>query len=143
MRKINLLIASLALAPLGLAAAADFDGSKPMLCAAVNLQECVPGGGCESVTADSINAPDFLRIDGKKKTITAAMSNETRPATKIISSTKFDDKLVLQGADEGVEGVRDDGLAWSIAIDLETGKMVLTASGEEVAFVIFGSCAII
>ena len=143
MKKINLLIASLALAPLGLAAAADFDGSKPMLCASVNIQECVPGVGCQAVTPESINAPEFLRIDGKKKTITAVVPDETRPATKIISSTKFDDKLVLQGADEGVEGVRDDGLAWSIAIDQNTGKMVLTASGEEVAFVIFGSCAVI
>jgi len=141
--KIKLLCVSLVLAPLGLASAADFDGSKPMLCAAVNLQECVPGGGCESVTPESINAPEFLRIDGKKKTITAVVPNETRPATKILSSTKTDDKLILQGADEGLEGVRDDGLAWSVAIDLETGKMVLSASGEEVAFVIFGSCAII
>lgn len=142
MKRIYLLCASLVFAPLGLASAADFDGSKPMLCASVNVQECVPGVGCEGVTPESINAPEFFRIDGKKKTVTAVVPDETRPANKIASSTKFEDKLILQGADEGLEGVRDDGLAWSIAIDRTSGKMVLTASGDAVAFVIFGSCAI-
>ena len=142
MKKTKLLCASLLLAPFGFAAAADFDGSKPMLCASMNVQECVPGVGCEAVTPESINAPEFFRIDAKKKTVAGVMPDETRPANKINSSTKFDDKLILQGADEGVEGVRDDGLAWSIAIDRTSGKMVLTASGDEVAFVIFGSCAI-
>ena len=51
----------------------------------------------------------------------------------------IDEKLFLQGADDGVEGVRD-GLAWSLAIDQTTGKMVLTASGDAVGFVIFGAC---
>jgi len=141
-KKTKLLCASLLLAPLGLAAAADFDGSKPMLCASMNVQECVPGVGCEAVTPESINAPEFFRINAKKKTVTGVMPDETRPANKIVSATMFDDKLILQGADEGVEGVRDDGLAWSIAIDRTSGKMVLTASGDAVAFVIFGSCAI-
>ncbi len=29
---------------------------------------------------------------------------------------------------------------WTIAISEATGKMVLTASGDEVAFTIFGKC---
>lgn len=143
MKKIKLFCAALVLAPMGLVAAADFDGSKPLLCAAVNLHECVPGVGCESVTAESINAPEFLRIDIKKKTITVAAQNQSRPPSHIKSSAILDDKLIIQGADAGVEGVRDDGLAWSLAINQNTGKMVLSASGEKVAFVVFGSCAVI
>jgi hypothetical protein len=30
-----------------IATAADFDGSKPLLCAAATLSECIPGGVCE------------------------------------------------------------------------------------------------
>ena len=124
----------------GIAAAADFDGSKPLLCSAATLSECIPGGVCEQVTSDSINAPDFLRIDFKKKTVTAdAPGQEDRPPSPIKTTTTIDDKLFLQGADDGVEGVRD-GLAWSLAIDQTAGKMVLTASGDEVGFVIFGAC---
>ena len=50
-----------------------------------------------------------------------------------------DSKLILQGAEDGVEGVRD-GIGWTLAIAQDTGKMVLTASGDAVAFTIFGAC---
>ncbi len=53
----------------------------------------------------------------------------------------LDKKLFLQGADDGIEGVRD-GLAWSIAISEDTGRLVLSASGDNVAFVIFGACTL-
>jgi len=45
----------------------------------------------------------------------------------------------LQGVEEGVENI-DDGLAWSIAISKKTGKVVLSASGDGVAYVLFGTC---
>jgi hypothetical protein len=45
----------------------------------------------------------------------------------------------MQGAEDGIEGVRD-GLGWTLAIAEETGNMVLTGSGDEVAFVVFGAC---
>jgi hypothetical protein len=51
----------------------------------------------------------------------------------------IDGKLFLQGADDGIEGVRD-GLAWSISISQDTGRLVMSASGENVAFVVFGAC---
>ena len=122
------------------ATAADFDGSKPLLCSTGTLSECIPGGVCEQVTSESVNAPDFLRIDFKKKTIRAdTAGQQDRPPSPIKSSTTIDEKLFLQGADDGIEGIRD-GLAWSMAIDQKTGKMVLTASGDDVGFVIFGAC---
>ena len=33
-----------------------------------------------------------------------------------------------------------DGAGWSMAISEETGKMVLTESGDQVGFVVFGAC---
>ena len=39
----------------------------------------------------------------------------------------------------GVEGVRD-GIGWSLSVDEASGSMVLTGSGADVAFVIFGAC---
>jgi hypothetical protein len=35
-----------------------------------------------------------------------------------------------------------DGIGWSLSIDEENGEMVLTGSGDEVAFVIFGACTV-
>ena len=124
----------------GLATADDFDGSKPLLCALATLNECVPGGVCEQVTSESINAPDFLNVDVRKKTVTAVVPGlDERPPGEILSTAILDEKLFLQGADDGVDGIRD-GLAWSIAIDQNSGKMVFTASGDAVAFVAFGAC---
>ncbi len=51
----------------------------------------------------------------------------------------IENKLILQGVEEGVENV-DDGLAWSIAINKKTGMVVLSASGDGVAYVVFGTC---
>ncbi len=42
-----------------LAAAEDFDSSKPLLCASVEVMQCAPGNGCEQVSADAIDAPSF------------------------------------------------------------------------------------
>ena len=50
-----------------------------------------------------------------------------------------DGKLILQGAEDGYDKMRD-GLGWTMAISETTGQVVLTGSGEQVAFVIFGAC---
>ena len=140
MKKFKLICTASLCAAASIVLADDFDGSKPLLCALATLSECVPGGTCQQVTAEAINAPDFLSIDLKKETVTElAMGQEERPPGMILSSTIIDEKLFLQGADDGVEGIRD-GLAWSIAIDQNNGKMVVTASGDAVGFVIFGAC---
>jgi len=121
-------------------AAADFDGKKPLLCSTVTVTECVPGGSCEQVKNTEINAPDFLRIDVRKKTITGTADGAERPTNKIESSAALGNSLFLQGKASGLEHLPEDSLAWSVSINEETGAMVFTASGDEVAFVIFGSC---
>jgi len=40
-------------------------------------------------------------------------------------------------AEDGYEKMRD-GLGWTMAISEATGQVVLTASGDQVAFVVFG-----
>lgn len=121
-------------------AAADFDGSKPMLCSAVSVNECVPGGICEEVLNAEVGAPDFFRIDVRKKSMIGTANGVERPSNKIESSTVLGNSLFLQGAASGLEHLPEDSLAWSVSVNKATGDMVMTASGDEVAFVIFGSC---
>lgn len=119
--------------------AGDFDGSRPLLCSTVDLIECEPGGNCQRVTHDSINAPRFLKINFKEKSINKPSAGEERPTTRIERMEHVDGKLILQGAEDGVEGVRD-GLGWSLSVSEDSGDMVLTASGDQVGFVVFGAC---
>jgi hypothetical protein len=123
----------------GPAIAGDFDGSKPLLFSVISVNECTSDGRCETVTPESIDLPQFLKIDFDQKTVTSAMENSDKPPTMIERFEPVDGKLMLQGAEDGYEGI-SDGVGWTIAISEDTGRGVLTASGDEVAFVVFGAC---
>ena len=123
------------------AVAGNFDGSKELLCAVMNIVECQPGGKCLNVTAEEVGIPNFLRIDFKEKKLSATFADGSKKISLVKNTEKIDGKVILQGAEDGIEGVRD-GLGWSMAIDEANGKMVLTASGDAVAFVMFGACTL-
>jgi hypothetical protein len=120
------------------AAAGDFDGSKPLLVSFTRILECTPTGECREVGFDDVGLPPFLMVDFAKNTIRPAGHGEDIPDSAIERSERVDGKLILQGAEDGYKDFRD-GLGWSLAISEETGRVVLTASGEEVAFVAFGN----
>jgi len=118
--------------------AGDFDGSKAIQCTLVDTIECLPGGECTKVTPAEVNLPDTIFIDYAKKSISVKKGDNKR--TSIIENMeKIDGKLIIQGAEDGVKDQRD-GLGWTIAVNDSTGKLVVTGSGDDVGFVIFGSC---
>jgi hypothetical protein len=119
--------------------AASFDGSQNLLCAPQLVIECGAEGNCEQAMAASVNLPNFFQIDFPAKELSAITESENKRTSKIKSMEILDNKLFLQGADDGIEGVRD-GLAWSISISQDTGRLVMSASGENLAFVVFGAC---
>ena len=112
--------------------AGDFDGSQPLLCATIKAIECGPDGECTHGTADSVSLPQFFKIDTMNKMITATKDSVNKRTSSIQNKERLDGKLILQGMGEE--------LAWSMAISEQSGKMVITASGEQVAFVVFGAC---
>ena len=120
-------------------AAESFDGSKNLLCAPQSVIECGPDGSCQQVSPASVNLPGFFQIDFKNKTINRVAATKNQKGSKIDRMEVLDSKLILQGADDGVEDVRD-GLAWSMAIAQDTGKLIASAAGESEAFVIYGAC---
>ena len=118
--------------------AGDYDGTRPLLVSIIRSVECVPDGTCREVPLDSIELPQFLKIDFSKKTIRPPAADHKAPVTIIERQEVVDGKLILQGAEDGYEKMRD-GLGWTMAITKETGQVVLTASGDQVAFVVFGA----
>lgn len=119
--------------------AGDFDGSKPLLFSLKTVLECAPNGQSNIVTAEEMEMPQFLIIDCKKMTISPFPPIPGRRDGVIKRLEHIDGKLILQGADDGIEHVRD-GVGWTAAISEETGRAVVTASGDDVGFVIFGAC---
>ena len=81
---------------------------------------------------DSVDAPQFIRLDFEQKLDRATRLGGEERTAKIESMTREEGKLILQGVQLG--------LGWSMVITQESGAMVLIAAGEQVAFVIFGAC---
>jgi hypothetical protein len=106
--------------------AADFDGTKALICAPVEAMDCVAGEGCARGIPEDIGAPAFMRIDFAKKVIVGP--KRTSP---IRSMDKSGGQLLLQGIE--VEHV------WVLALDAQ-GKMTATLANSAGAFVLFGSC---
>jgi hypothetical protein len=121
--------------------AGDFDGRQNLICAAMDVNECLPGGECKRMTALEVNFPDFIRINFKDKAIRTEQSGGEKLKTTIERMETVDGKIIIQGAEDGREDTKD-GLGWTVAIDEENGKMVLSASGTDVAFVVFGACTV-
>ena len=112
--------------------AGGLDGSQPLICASMEAYDCGQGEDCLKGTAESIDAPQFIRLDFEQKMARATRANGEERTTKIESLTQEEGKLILQGVQRG--------LGWSMTIAQENGAMTLTAAGDRMAFVIFGAC---
>jgi hypothetical protein len=130
-----LLLLSLAIS----ATAEDFDGSKPLLCSVVSVIENTPDNGCSEVAPETVAVPQFFRIDFEKKTVRPSGKSEGARSSAIKWMERMGGKLILQGADEGIQDVRDS-VGWTATISEETGRFVLTASGNDEAFIVYGAC---
>lgn len=107
--------------------AGDFDGSKNLICAAVEVMDCMPGAQCLKGTPDDIGAPAFMRIDFRKKTVSGP-----RQASPIEALENGEGQLLLRGT--------EFGHGWTMALDHESGRMAATLTDRHGAFVMFGSC---
>jgi hypothetical protein len=120
----------LILTPLSIAAA-QFDGSVPLLCAVIQIVECEAGGDCYPVQPEVANIPRFLKINFKKKTISATEETGRKGVTQIKNIDHVNGNMILQGS--------ENGRGWTMVISEDTGKMSATVSDDQVGFVVFGA----
>jgi hypothetical protein len=106
---------------------ADFDGSKPLICATVDAHACDPGEVCLRGLPDSIGIPEFMRIDFAKKTIAGP-----KRTTQIRYMDTGADQILMQGTELGY--------AWTVVLDKIDGAMSMTLVSRDDAFTVFGYC---
>jgi hypothetical protein len=119
--------------------AGDFDGSKPLSGSVSKIIEINPSRVINDVDPDTVGLPRKFLIDFEEKKVRPSKDSLIRRTSQIKRVEHIENKLILQGVEEGVENV-DDGLAWSMAISKKSGMVVLSASGDGVAYVVFGTC---
>ena len=109
------------------ALAADFDGSKPLICATMEAHDCNAGETCKRGLPGSVGAPIFLRIDFAKKEIAGP-----KRTTPIKNMEKGKDQIILQGTELG--------LGWTIALDSADGGLSAAMVDRDTAIMLFGAC---
>ena len=119
--------------------AGDFDGSKLVVGSVEKVLEINQFKINNDVDPDTVGLPRRFFIDIEQKRMLPSKESMVRRISKINHVEHIENIVILQGVEEGVEAV-DDCLAWSIAISKNTGKVVLSASGDGKAYVVFGSC---
>jgi len=122
------------------ASAADyFDGKKPLLCSVYQLFECDHPNHCRAVTPEQIDGFSHLNIDFAKKRVTRTGGDSEQQSPIESMENRVDGKLIIQGIEDGQEGVRD-GAGWTISIMNPEGTMVLAVAGDGFAVVGLGAC---
>ena len=109
--------------------AGDFDGSKALICAPVEALDCAPRAACDKSTPEAIGAPAFLRIDFAGKALVGP--KRTAPIELI---EKTEEQILLQGTELGY--------AWTVVLDVTTGRMVSSLVNREGVVVLFGACTV-
>ena len=118
------------------AMATDFDGSEPLICSFGQVIECDAQTACRAVTNDMVGAPEFVKIDFKKKRLVSTTAGEDSPADEITVNDVIT-HIIVQGSQGSGQG---NALGYSLSIDQATGQMVAAGAGENAGFVIFGAC---
>ena len=134
------MVASIGL--IGLAAVAfagDFDGATPLSGTVGKVIEINRYRIADDVDPETVGLPKKFLIDFDAKVLRPSNDSLVRRTLSIKSVEHVEKQIVLQGVDEGVEGV-EDGLAWSLTISKKNGSALLSASGNGVAYVVFGAC---
>ncbi len=118
------------------AVSAAFDGSEPLMCSFGQVVECLESASCRAVTNESVDAPDFVKLDFRRNQITSVSAGQDSPAAEM-RVTSLVTHLIVQGVQGSGVG---DSLGFSLSIDQTTGQMVAAGAGENAGFVVFGSC---
>ena len=114
--------------------AGEFDGSTELICAVSTVFDCGPLQKCQSVSSREANVPSFIRVNFEAGKLSGKSPDGEVQETTVQNTTKIDGKTILQGA--------ENGRAWSLVIDQQSGEISATIADNEVGFVLFGGCTV-
>jgi hypothetical protein len=129
MRRVLALAAASLLGLAGVTSAADFDGTRALVCTFDSAAECDADAQCTKVSSGEIDLPESISVDFNAHRLRSPDGQRTSPIDAMAVS---DAVLIAQG--------NQNGRAWSMTLDRTTGGMIGTIAEPAGAFVLTGSC---
>lgn len=112
---------------------------EEIICATQDLHACVLYEGCSELKPQEVNGLDFMKIDLKKMELTGRRYDGSYGTVKIDKKTLLPKLLLLQGVNAEPTEL-EDGLAFSMAIHVDTGRMAGSVTTTETVYSILGTC---
>jgi len=106
-------------------------GVTEMVCSTARAQICFETGECFASAPSELNIPDFVVIDTKKKTIRTTKTSAQNRSTAFTRVETDNRSFILQGVDSG---------AFSIVIDVVTGRFTGAIARDGMSVSAFGAC---
>lgn len=110
-----------------------------IICAVTEMHACELYQGCRELKPNETNAPDFMKINLKDMELTGRRYDGTYATLKIGSKTRLPKLLLLQGINGEPEELQD-GLAYNMAIQVDTGRMAASVASTETVYSLLGTC---
>ena len=112
--------------------AGEIDGSSDVVCAITRVVACLEDGQCLQGQPSTFDLPELLVLDAKEKVLRTTRESGKKAVSPIKNMERNGDQIILQG----VENSR----GWDIAINAKTGKMSAAGVGDDVSFLVHGTC---
>lgn len=120
-------------------ATAKDDIKDVVICAVTEMHACALHEGCKELNPKDVNAIDFMRVDLKQMELSGRRYDGTVGKVKIDKKTELPRLLLLQGVKAEPDELKD-GLAYNLAIHVETGRMAASVASTETVYSMLGNC---
>jgi hypothetical protein len=120
-------------------ATAEDDIKDVVICAVTEMHACALHEGCKELNPKDVNAIDFMRVDLKTMELSGRRYDGTIGKIEIEKKTSLPKLLLLQGTKAEPDELVD-GLAYSIAIHVDTGRLAASVASTETVYSMLGNC---
>jgi hypothetical protein len=121
-----------ALMACSVAQADDVSETDRILCATATVMLCVEDGECFQISTLTSNAPQFLIVDIKKKTISTTKSSGEKRESSVANMLRVGGRIFLQGV--------ENNSAYGILIEEESGQFSAAIARDGITSSLFGAC---
>ena len=109
------------------------------VCVTQDIHVCKIFEGCTELQPIEVNAPNFWKIELKKKQLTVRTHDGAYDTTEIEQHKRVGDMILIQSFEEEPDNF-EEALARSVAVNAMTGRMSASVSAHEEVVSLLGTC---